>query len=74
MENCDEAIMVGVGGNSESSTTLGRLDFHDGGQRLARVCAPQRLRVVELEKIPELVQAGKQVQLWKITLKSLEDG
>ncbi len=36
-------------------------------------CAPQRLRVVDLVTIPELVQAGKQVQLWKVTLKSLED-
>jgi hypothetical protein len=36
-------------------------------------CAPQRLRIVELGTIPELVQAGKPVQLWKVTLKSLED-
>ena len=36
-------------------------------------CAPQRLRVVDLATIPELVQAGKPVQLWKVTLKSLED-
>jgi hypothetical protein len=45
----------------------------------APVCAPQRLRVVDLATIPELVQldqlarAGKPVQLWKVTLKSLED-
>jgi len=39
----------------------------------APVCVPQRLRVVDLATIPELVQAGKQVQLWKVTLKSLED-
>ena len=36
-------------------------------------CVPQRLRIVELVTIPELVQAGKPVQLWKVTLKSLED-
>ena len=36
-------------------------------------CAPQGLRVVDVVTIPELVQAGKQVQLWKVTLKSLED-
>jgi hypothetical protein len=39
----------------------------------APACAPQRLRVVDLMTIPELVQAGKPVQLWKVTLKSLED-
>ena len=36
-------------------------------------CVPQRLRIVELVTIPELVQAGKPIQLWKVTLKSLED-
>ena len=39
----------------------------------APVCVPQRLRVVDLATIPELVQADKPVQLWKVTLKSLED-
>jgi len=39
----------------------------------APVCVPQRLRVVDLATIPELVQAGKPIQLWKVTLKSLED-
>lgn len=39
----------------------------------APVCAPQRLRVVDLATIPELVQAGKPIQLWKVTLRALED-
>jgi hypothetical protein len=39
----------------------------------APVCVPQRLRVIDLATIPELVQAGKSIQLWKVTLKSLED-
>jgi hypothetical protein len=39
----------------------------------APMCAPQRLRVVNLATIPELVQAGKPVQFWKVTLKSLDD-
>lgn len=39
----------------------------------APACAPQRLRVVDVVTIPDLVQAGKPVQLWKVTLKSLED-
>jgi len=45
----------------------------------APVCVPQRLRVVDLATIPELVQldqlarASKPIQLWKVTLKSLED-
>ena len=36
-------------------------------------CVPQRLRVVDLVTVPEVVQPEKQVQLWKVTLKSLED-
>jgi hypothetical protein len=39
----------------------------------APVCAPQRLRVVDVATIPALVQAGKPVQLWKVTLRSLDD-
>lgn len=39
----------------------------------ALACAPQRLRVVDVVTIPDLVQADKPVQLWKVTLKSLED-
>jgi hypothetical protein len=36
-------------------------------------CATQRLRIVELVTIPELVQAGKQIQLWKVTIRSSEE-
>jgi len=36
-------------------------------------CVPQRLRIVELVTIPELVQAGKPIQLWKVTMRSSED-
>ena len=36
-------------------------------------CVAQRLRIADLATVPELVQAGKQIQLWKVTLKSLED-
>ena len=53
-------------------TTLG-VGIHVSAVGAMPTCRPQNLRVMDVATIPELVQAGKTVQLWKVTLKALED-